>query len=81
VGKLRPLDGIVVAVGVWQQVQIWSSARSGTRLAVVPLELAFVAALLARDRLPAASRVGAFVALGIWAGFIDARVLGRRVRG
>jgi signal transduction histidine kinase len=70
VGKLRPLDGIVVAVGVWQQVQIWSSARSGTRLAVVPLELAFVAALLARDRLPAASRVGAFVALGIWAGFI-----------
>lgn len=69
-GKLRPLDGIVVAVGVWQQVQIWSSARAGTRLAVVPLELAFVAALLARDRLPAASRVGAFVALGVWAGFI-----------
>jgi len=59
VGKLRPLDGIVVAVGVWQQVQIWSSARAGTRLAVVPLELAFVAALLARDRLPAASRGGA----------------------
>jgi signal transduction histidine kinase len=36
----------------------------------VPLELAFVVALLLRDRLPAASRVGAFVALGIWAGFM-----------
>jgi signal transduction histidine kinase len=70
VAKLRVLDGVIVAVLVWQQAQIWSGARPGDRLAVVPLELAFVALLLLRDRLPLASRVGAFAALGIWAGFM-----------
>ena len=68
--KPRLLDGLLVAVAAWQQVQIWIGAHSGNRLAVVPLELAFVAALLLRDRFPAGSRVGAFAALGAWAGFM-----------
>jgi len=67
--KPRLLDGLLVAVATWQEVQIWTGAHSGNRLAVVPLELAFAAALLLRDRFPAGSRVGAFVALGAWAGF------------
>jgi signal transduction histidine kinase len=67
--KLRILDGLIVAVAVWQQAQIWTGTRPGNRLAVVPLELAFAVLLLLRDRLPSASRIGAFVALGVWAGF------------
>ena len=67
--KPRLLDGVIVAVAVWQQVQIWTGAHSGNRVAAVLLELAFAAALLLRERAPAGSRVGAFVALGAWAGF------------
>lgn len=67
--KPRLLDGLIAVVAAWQQVQIWTTAHPGNRLALVPLELAFVAALLLRDRFPTGSRVGAFVALGAWAGF------------
>ena len=60
---------LVVAVAVWQQVQIWTTAAPGDRRVVVPLSLAFAVALLLRDRFPVAARVGAFAALGLWAGF------------
>jgi signal transduction histidine kinase len=64
------LDAAVVLLGVWQQAQIWSSPHPGPRVAVASIELVFVAALLLRDRFPLLARVGAFVALGVWAGFM-----------
>lgn len=69
VSRRHLLDGVVIAVAVWQQVQIWTSAAPGDRRVVVPLSLAFAVALLLRDRFPVAARVGAFAALGLWAGF------------
>ncbi len=48
---------------------IWTTAASGDRRVIVPLSLAFAVALLLRDRFPVAARVGAFAALGLWAGF------------
>jgi signal transduction histidine kinase len=68
--RFRWLDVAVVLVGVWQQAQIWSSPRAGPRVAIVPIEVAFVAALLLRDRFPLLARVGSFVSLGLWAGFL-----------
>jgi signal transduction histidine kinase len=68
--RLRRLDIAVVLLCVWQQAQIWSTSHSGPRAAIVPIEVAFVAALLLRDRFPLLARVGAFVSLGLWAGFL-----------
>ena len=57
------------------RLQSGSRSRSGqppppgTDRVVVPLSLAFAAALLLRDRFPVGARVGAFAALGLWAGF------------
>ena len=69
VSRKRLLDGVVVAVAVWQQIQIWTSTAPGDRRVVVPLSLAFAVALLLRDRFPVGARVGSFAALGLWAGF------------
>jgi hypothetical protein len=68
----RLLDLAVVAVGVWQQAEIWS-AHGAYRPVVALAALATVACLLARERTPLASRVGVFVALGVWAGFLSHR--------
>jgi signal transduction histidine kinase len=67
--RLRPsaLDALVVLVGVWQQVQLWTSPDPGPEWVVVPLSLAATVALLARERFPLAARVGVFAALGLWA--------------
>jgi len=68
----RLFDLIVVTVGVWQQVDVWS-AHGVYRPVVMVAALATVACLLARERAPLASRVGVFVALGVWAGFLSHR--------
>ena len=69
VSRGRLLDAIVVALAIWQLVQIWTTADVGDRRVIVPLELAFATALLLRDRFAIAARVGAFAALGLWVGF------------
>ncbi|HEV2592640.1 MAG TPA: histidine kinase, partial [Gaiellaceae bacterium] len=68
--RLRWLDAGIIVLCVWQQAQIWSMPHSGARIPTALLELAFVAALLLRDRAPFLARVGAFAALGLWAGFV-----------
>lgn len=65
----RFLDLLIVAVGAWQQVRLWTASDPGPRAVVIPAALVFALSLLARDRWPLGSRLVAFAALGVWAGY------------
>jgi signal transduction histidine kinase len=65
----RLLDALIIAVGAWQQVWLWTANRPGSRAVVVPAALVFVLALLGRDHWPLGSRLVSFAALAVWAGY------------
>lgn len=65
----RLLDSLIIAVGAWQQVWLWTAPRPGPRVVIVPAGLLFVCALLARDRWPLGARLASFAALAVWAGY------------
>jgi signal transduction histidine kinase len=67
--ETRLLDVLIISVGAWQQVWLWTAAHSGPRAVVVPAALVFAVSLLARDRRPLSSRLVSFAALAVWAGY------------
>jgi len=63
------LDALIIGLGAWQQVRLWTSSTQGPRTILVPVALVFTLSLLARERLPLASRLVSFAALALWAGY------------